>query len=91
MGGAPTREYKLLTGKDKGSITMFGLEKFYEDLVTNKKDPAYYGKTVTPKDVDKVLLRWKVSDSEYRVIFGDLHAETVSPEKLAELEKNLPK
>ena len=39
----------------------------------------------------KVLLRWKVSENEYRVIFGDLHAETVSPEKLAELEKALPK
>jgi hypothetical protein len=51
----------------------------------------YYGKTVTPKDADKVLLRWKVSDSEYRVIFGDLHAETVSPAKLAELEAGLPK
>ena len=43
------------------------------------------------KDTGKVLLRWKVSDKEYRVIFGDLHAETVSPEKLAELEKALPK
>jgi hypothetical protein len=55
------------------------------------KDPAYYGETITPKDADKVLLRWKVSDNEYRVIFGDLHAETVSPTRLAELEKNLPK
>jgi len=94
MGGVPTREYRLLTGKDKSSmtiLTIFGLEKFYEDLVTNKKDPAYYGKTITPKDADKVLLRWKVSDNEYRVIYGDLHAETVTPEKLAELEAALPK
>jgi hypothetical protein len=44
-----------------------------------------------PKDADKVLMRWKVSDSEYRVIYGDLHAETVTPEKLAELEATLPK
>ena len=60
-------------------------------LVQEKKDPAYYGRTVTPKDADKVLLRWKLSDKEYRVVYGDLHAETVSPEKLAELEKDLPK
>jgi hypothetical protein len=60
-------------------------------LLGTGKDPAYYGKTVTPKDVDKVLMRWKVSDNEYRVIYGDLHAETVTPEKLAELEKALPK
>ena len=55
------------------------------------KRARYYGKTVTPKDADKVLMRWKVSDSEYRVIYGDLLAETVTKEKLAELEAALPK
>jgi hypothetical protein len=64
---------------------------FYMDLTNDKKDPAYYGKTVTPKDADKVLMRWKLSDNEYRVIYGDLHAETVTPEKLAELEAALSK
>jgi hypothetical protein len=68
-----------------------GLGRLYNGLRWDNKDPAYYGMTVTPKDADKVLLRWKVSEKEYRVIFGDLHAETVSPEKLAELEKLLPK
>jgi len=63
---------------------------FYNTLVQGNKAPAYYGKTVTPKDADKILLRWKLSDNEYRVIFGDLHGETVSPGKLAELEKALP-
>jgi outer membrane lipoprotein-sorting protein len=72
-------------------IPLRGLAGFYDVLKEDKKDPAYYGETVTPKDTDKVLLRWKVSDKEYRVIFGDLHAETVSPERLAELEKALPK
>jgi outer membrane lipoprotein-sorting protein len=68
-----------------------GVVRFYVLLVQDKKDPAYYGKTVTPKDADKVLLRWKLSDNEYRVIYGDLHAETVTKEKLAELEAALPK
>jgi len=36
-------------------------------------------------------MRWKITDNEYRVIFGDLHAETVTPEKLAELEAALLK
>jgi len=67
-----------------------GLGRFYRWLQFDKKDPAYYGKTVTPKDTDKVLLRWKVSDNEYRVIFGDLHAEMVTADALAELEKLLP-
>jgi len=68
-----------------------GLAMFWYVLEDNKKDPEYYGKIVTPKDADKVLMRWKVSDNEYRVIFGDLHAETVTKEKLAELEAALPK
>jgi hypothetical protein len=68
-----------------------GLGRFWDILEGDKKDPAYYGKTVTPKDADKVLLRWKLSDNEYRVIYGDLHAETVTPEKLVELEKLLAK
>jgi hypothetical protein len=72
-------------------IPIRGLGRFYDMLVGDEKRPKYYGKTVTPKDADKVLLRWKVSDNEYRVIYGDLHAETVTPEKLAELERALPK
>jgi hypothetical protein len=92
------QEIKGLTDKEKMGnklvdflMPIRGLDLFYTRLQWDKKDRAYYGKTVTPKDADKVLMRWKVSDGEYRVIFGDLHAETVSPEKLAELEKTLPR
>ena len=60
---------------------------FYGTLVDGKKEPAYYGQSVTPEDANAVLLRWKVSDSEYRVIFGDLSVRTVTTEELAELEK----
>jgi outer membrane lipoprotein-sorting protein len=67
------------------------LAMFYMTLFQEKKEPAYYGETVTPADTDKVLMRWKTSDNEYRVIFGDLRAETVTAEKLAELEADLPK
>jgi len=67
------------------------LSRFYVGLIDDRKDPAYYGRTVTPKDADMVLLRWKVSDNEYRVIFGDLRATTVTAEALAELEKVVSK
>ena len=66
-----------------------GTAMFYMMLVQEKKDPAYYGHVVTPEDADRVLLRWKLSDDQYRVIFGSLHAETVPPDVLAELEKTL--
>lgn len=64
---------------------------FFKRLEREKKDPAYYGGIVTPADANQVLLRWKVSDKNYRVIFGDLKAETVTSETLAVLEKSLPK
>ena len=67
------------------------LAMFYMTLVQDKKEPVYYGELVGPGDVGAVLLRWKVSDNEYRVIFGDLSAENVTAEVLVELEKSLPK
>ncbi len=71
-------------------MPIVGMVSFYKTLVQGKKDAAYYGEFVTPEDADLVLMRWKVSDSEYRVIFGDRHAETVTAEVLKELEKDLP-
>jgi len=62
---------------------------FYATLVQEKKEPAYYGEAVTPDDPGHVLLRWKVGEDEYRVIFADLHAETVTAEELAVLEAGL--
>ena len=82
--------FKILKNMDV-SKTIQGLALFYIFLNQDKKDPAYYGDIVTPEDVDKVLMRWKISDNEYRVIFGSLYAETVTADVLAELEKNLPK
>ncbi len=60
---------------------------FYDKLVRENKDPAYYGDTITVNDTDKILVRWKTSKNRYRVIYGSLKAETVTTEKLAELEK----
>ena len=37
-------------------------------------------------DADKVLLRWKLNDSQYRVIFGDLRIKDVTAAQLQELE-----
>jgi hypothetical protein len=50
-------------------------------------DAAYYGLTVGPKDSGKVLLRWKLDDGKYQVLYGDLRDEAVTAEKLKELER----
>lgn len=67
------------------------LGMFYMMLMKDKKEPVYYGETVGPDDVDAVLLRWTVSDSQYRVIFGDLTVADVTTEELNELESSLLK
>jgi outer membrane lipoprotein-sorting protein len=59
---------------------------FYMKLVDDQKEPVYYGETVGPDDVEAVLLRWKISDEKYRVIFGDLSALDVTAEKLKGIE-----
>jgi len=67
------------------------LGMFYMMLVQEQRDPVYHGDIVTPADEDQVLLRWKVSETEYRVIFGSLRAENVTADVLAELEAGLAK
>ena len=59
----------------------------YQGLLDDNKDPVYYGYKVGTDDTTKILLRWKLDDGQYRVIFGDLSVKTITPEELAELEK----
>lgn len=72
---------------DDGQIVnlKYGAQHFGR-LEAEGKEPVYSGATVTAADSDKVLLRWKLDDDLYRVIFGDLRIEDVSPGRLAELE-----
>lgn len=62
------------------------LGMFYMTLVQEKRDPAYYGDQVTPEDTDKVLLRWKLDNGQYRVVFGDLTVTEMEYDKLKEIE-----
>ncbi|MBN1127137.1 MAG: hypothetical protein JXA82_19195 [Sedimentisphaerales bacterium] len=59
---------------------------FFGTLQTEGKEAVYYGRTVTADDANKVLLRWKLDDGKFRVIFGDLRIEDISSTRLAELE-----
>jgi outer membrane lipoprotein-sorting protein len=62
---------------------------FYAELVNENKDAAYYGDRVTAEDADSVLMRWKVSEDQYRIIFGDLSTVDVTAEELVEFETPL--
>ncbi len=50
---------------------------FYKKLANEQREPEYFGATVKPGDAKAVLLKWKLDDGRYRVIYGDLRAETV--------------
>ena len=69
----------------KISTLKYGAQ-FYGELEAEGKEPVYRGATVTAADSGKVLLRWKLDDGRYRVIFGDLRIEDVSADRLAEWE-----
>lgn len=69
----------------KVSTLKYGAQ-YFETLDKDGKDPVYYGPTVTANDANKVLLRWKLSDGQYRVIMGDLQIKDVDAAQLAELE-----
>ena len=91
-------EIKDLSNEEKAqkltgiALKVQGAGMFYANLSNKQnKDTAYYGDKVSPGDADNVLMRWKLSGNDYRVIFGDLKAETVTKETLDRLEKMLPK
>ena len=55
-------------------------------ILRDNSDAAYFGLTVGPKDNDEVLLRWKLDDGRFHVMYGDLRAETVTADRLKTLE-----
>jgi hypothetical protein len=59
---------------------------FYGKLVKENKDVAYYGDKVTTEFPHAVLMRWKIEDAKYRIIFADLTTRDVTAEELAQLE-----
>lgn len=69
--------------KSLRAIAGFG---WINGILRDNRDAAYHGKTVGPADKDKVLLRWKLDSGEYEVIYGDLRSETLSAERLKQLE-----
>jgi hypothetical protein len=80
-------DIELETKMIEAILPIQSLGMFYMTLVQDKKEPAYYGESVSPGDGDKVLMRWKVSDNEYRIIFGDLSVGNATAEELGELER----
>jgi outer membrane lipoprotein-sorting protein len=75
--GEPAPDQQMLTQK---SIEIGSGVAFYQTLVSNGRSPEYYGKEVSPGQADAVLLRWKLDDGQWRVIYGDLRTATEAGE-----------
>lgn len=58
---------------------------FYGKLVQEERNVIYCGDRVKPGDADGVLMRWKIGDDHYRVIYEDLRADTTGGDVLLEL------
>lgn len=71
-------------GAERGNVA--AAKARYENLAQKFTDVVYYGDSVDPTDSNAVLIQWKISDGEYRVVFGDLREETVSAEELIKLQ-----
>ncbi len=61
---------------------------FHANLDKEDKDPKYYGYNVTAGDPDVILMRWKMSEDKYRIVFGDLTVGNASTEELPLLEND---
>jgi hypothetical protein len=78
IGTAAARGEKV---PDQKEMTQKGVEigsgiAFYLKLARDGRSPEYFGKTVSPGQKEAVLVRWKTQDGQWRVIYGDLRAET---------------
>ena len=82
---APDRDPSFKIDDAQVSTLKYGAQ-YFETLKRDGKDPVYYGPTVTANDAGKVLLRWKLSDGQYRVVLGDLQIKDVDAEQLSKLE-----
>jgi len=58
----------------------------YQYLLDKGEEVFFYSPGIAQKDSNAILLQWKLSDGNYRVIFTNLREETVSAEELIKLQ-----
>jgi len=66
-----------------------GFLKYYQDLERQGKEVVYYGDSIDLADSNNIIIQWKLSDGNYRVIYSDLRIETVSGDKLIKLQARM--
>lgn len=64
------KEYQRIVSATRGLAAINVIQR------TNA-DSSFHGKDVGPKDADKILLQWRLTDGRTQRIYGDLRAEVV--------------
>ena len=79
-----------LTGEGiAGSSLSAGIERLYEYLTYDGKDAVYYGGNMDLADTDAVVMHWKLSDGNYKVILANSQIKTVSAEELIKIQAQM--
>lgn len=78
VGAADEEKDKVISGKAE-----------YENLLSRGKEVYFYGENTDLQDSNSVLIQWKLENGNYRVIFADLKAKTVTPEQLIRLQAKM--
>jgi len=86
-GGLSTPEQTRSDKYARVLKAMKGFATLNDEVFRNNPDGAYHGLNVGPKNANTVLLRWKLDDGRYQVIYGDLRNAVVTAEQLRALEK----
>jgi len=80
----------FLTYGFSGSAKELALAKIrYQYLLDKGEEVFFYDRSVSPKDSNAILVQWKLSDGNYRVIFANLREETVSAAELIKLQARM--
>jgi hypothetical protein len=77
---------KYILGSGAGGNDLLAVRSRYESLLDKGEEAVYYGDKADLNDSNAVLVQWRLSDGQYKIISGDLQEKTVSPEELIKLQ-----
>lgn len=81
---------KYLVGAgDANKDKVFSGKAEYEKLLSRGKEVYFYGDIIDTQDSNSILIQWKLVDGNYRVIFANLRAETITPQQLIRLQAQM--
>ena len=94
-GDSIFRDSKMLVryilGTGAGGSDLLAVRSRYESLLEKGEEAIYYGDKADLNDSNAVLVQWRLSDGQYKIISGDLQEKTVSAEELIRLQAEMLK